>query len=87
LAEPIAGNPARKFIAAAKAFQDVIGAHQDAVTAAARVRAINAASDNAATAFAAGRIVERQEVRRATARAAVPKAWRRLERRGRKAWC
>jgi CHAD domain-containing protein len=87
LAEPIAGKSARKFVAAAKAFQDVIGAHQDAVTAAARVRAINAASDNAATAFAAGRIVERQEVRRATARAAVPKAWRRLERRGCKAWC
>ncbi|HYY03642.1 MAG TPA: CHAD domain-containing protein [Gaiellaceae bacterium] len=87
LAEPIVGKRARKFVAAAKAFQDVVGAHQDAVTAAARVRAIGAGSADTATTFAAGRLVERQEGRRATARAAVPKAWRRLERRGRKAWC
>jgi CHAD domain-containing protein len=86
LAEPVAGKRARKFVAAAKTFQDVVGSHQDAVTAAERIRAVRAASANADTAFAAGRLVERQAVRRAAARAAVPKAWRRLERRGRKAW-
>lgn len=86
LAEPVAGKRARKFVAAAKTFQDVVGAHQDAVTATARIREVRAASANADTAFAAGRLVERQANRRAAARAAVPKAWRRLDRRGRKAW-
>jgi CHAD domain-containing protein len=86
LAEPWTGKRARKFVRAAKAFQDVTGAHQDAVTAAERIRAVRAASANADVAFAAGRLVERQEIRRAVARASLPKAWGRLERRGRKAW-
>jgi CHAD domain-containing protein len=86
LAEGVAGKRARKFVKAAKAFQDVTGAHQDAVIAAERIRAVRAASANADVAFAAGRLVERQEIRRAAARASLPKAWRRLERRGRKAW-
>jgi CHAD domain-containing protein len=86
LAEPTVGKRARKFIASAKAFQDVVGLHQDAVTATERIRAVRASSANADTAFAAGRLVELQAVRRATARAAVPGAWRSLERRGRKAW-
>jgi CHAD domain-containing protein len=86
LAEPVTGKPAQKFVAASKAFQDVTGEHQDAVSASGRIRALRAASANADIAFAAGRLVERQAVRRAAARAALPKAWRRLERRGRKAW-
>jgi CHAD domain-containing protein len=86
LAGPVTGKRARKFVAAAKAFQDVTGAHQDAVTAGGRIRAVRAASANADTAFAAGRLVERQAFRRVEARAELPKAWRRLERRGRKAW-
>jgi CHAD domain-containing protein len=86
LAEPLTGKRARKFVKAAKAFQDVTGEHQDAVFAAERIRAAKAASANADVAFAAGRLVERQAIRRAAARASLPKAWRRLERRGRKAW-
>jgi CHAD domain-containing protein len=86
LAEPLTGKSARKFVKAAKAFQDVTGSHQDAVIAAERIRAVRAASANADVAFAAGRLFERQEIRRAAARESLPKAWRRLERRGRKAW-
>jgi CHAD domain-containing protein len=86
LAEPATGKRADKFVAAAKTVQDVLGTHQDAVTAAARIRGVRAASANADVAFAAGRLVERQANRRAATRAALPKAWRRLERRGRKAW-
>jgi CHAD domain-containing protein len=86
LAEPLTGKRARKFVKAAKGFQDVAGAHQDAVFAAERIRAVRAASANADVAFASGRLVERQEIRRAAARASLPKAWRRLERRGRRSW-
>ena len=86
LAEGVTGRRSRKFVKAAKAFQDVTGAHQDAVIAAERIRSVRAASANADVAFAAGRLVERQAIRRAVARASLPKAWRRLERRGRKAW-
>jgi hypothetical protein len=34
----------------------------------------------AGAAFAAGRLVERERARRTAARAALPKAWRKLER-------
>jgi CHAD domain-containing protein len=86
LATPVRGKPARRFVGAAKTVQDVLGDHQDAVTAASRIRGLRDASANADVAFAAGRLVERQANRRAAARAALPKAWRRLERRGIKAW-
>lgn len=83
LAEPVAGKRATKFIKAAKRFQDVVGAHQDAVVAEQRIRAF---AESADAAFGAGRLVERQHVRRAAARAGLPRTWRRLRRRGRKAW-
>jgi CHAD domain-containing protein len=86
LAEPVEGKRARKFVAAAKEFQDVVGSHQDAVTADARIRAVKAAFADTSTAFAAGRLVEQQAARRAAARAELPSAWRRLDRSGRKAW-
>jgi CHAD domain-containing protein len=83
LAEPIAGKRAGKFVKAAKQFQDVIGEHQDAIVAEQRIRAF---AESADAAFGAGRLVERQRARRARARAAVPAAWKRLQRRGRRAW-
>jgi CHAD domain-containing protein len=54
--------------------QDVVGEHQDAVVAEARLRAMS----EPATALLIGRLVERQRARRAAARAEVPKAWRKL---------
>jgi CHAD domain-containing protein len=86
LAEPVAGKRARRFVKAAKEFQDVVGSHQDAVVAAARIRAVVDRTKSMESAFAAGRLVERMTARRRKARRKLPRAWKRLERQGRKAW-
>jgi CHAD domain-containing protein len=85
LAEPVTGKPATRFIAAAKTFQDVVGEHQDAVVADEKIRTL-ATGPGARGIFAAGRLVERQQARKAAARATVPEAWDALRRAGRKAW-
>ena len=82
----MAGKAATRFIAAAKTFQDVVGDHQDAVVAEARIRALVAGVRSSRTVFAAGRLVERQRARKAAARAAFPDAWEALRRAGLKAW-
>ncbi len=61
----------------AKKLQDVLGEHQDAVVAAERLREL-AAGATPEQALAAGRLVEREEERRAKARKTWPKAWRKL---------
>lgn len=86
LAEPVAGKRARRVVAAAKDFQDVVGAHQDSVVAADRIRAVLGRTKNLETAFAAGRLVERTTSRRTQARRDVPRAWKRLDKRARKAF-
>lgn len=86
LAQPVAGKRARRFVDAAKRFQDVVGAHQDAAVAEEYIRSVLARSKSTSSAFAAGRLVERQRAGRRTARSDLPEAWKRLERRGRKAW-
>jgi CHAD domain-containing protein len=86
LAEPVAGKRARRFVKAAKQFQDVVGSHQDAVVAADRIRAVVDRTKSMESAFAAGRLVERTTARRRKARRKLPRAWKRLERQGRKAW-
>jgi CHAD domain-containing protein len=79
------GKKVAKFIDTAKAFQDVGGEHQDAVVTAERLRALAADADPGA-AFAAGRLAERQDSRRAEARAAFDEAWHALEKAGKRAW-
>jgi CHAD domain-containing protein len=86
LAEPLVGKSASRFVKRAKEFQDVIGQHQDAVVAEARVRELTAKLGGAAEAFAAGRLVEQQRERRRAARAALPSVWVKLDREGRRAW-
>jgi CHAD domain-containing protein len=86
LAEAGAGKRATRYIREARAFQDVLGDHQDAAVAEARIRTALTKLGGEALAFAAGRLVERQEARRRAARAAFPDAWARLERRGKAAW-
>jgi CHAD domain-containing protein len=86
LAEPVAGKRARHFLRTAKSFQDVVGAHQDSVVAEERIRAVAARSKSPATAFAAGRLVERELVIQKRIRRPVKPAWKRLRRQGRKAW-
>lgn len=86
LAEAAVGRPASRFIREAKVFQDVLGAHQDAVVAEQRVRLLLRHMGGEVLAFAAGRIVEREHRRRLEARAAFPDAWARLARAGKAAW-
>ena len=86
LAEPIGGKRTARFVRRAKTFQDVVGEHQDAVVAEDRVRRVVADLTSNDAVLAAGRVVERQRNRREEARAALPKAWSKLERSGRSAW-
>ena len=86
LSEPVAGKRAQRFVKAAKQFQDVVGAHQDAVVAADRIRGVVDRTKSTESAFAAGRLVERTIARRRKARRGLPRAWKRLDRQGRKAW-
>jgi len=86
LAEATAGKPASRFIRRAKAFQDLLGEHQDAVVAEERIRQLVSRVRGLRTAFAAGRLVERQRARWQAARAAFAETWERLEQRGRRAW-
>jgi CHAD domain-containing protein len=66
-----------RLVKRAKKLQDVLGEHQDAVVAADRLREL-AARAEPERALVAGRLVEREEERRLEARAAWPKAWRKL---------
>jgi len=67
----------KKVVRRAKALQDVLGEHQDAVVASERLREL-ASRGSAEQAVAAGRLIEREGGRRAEARSAWPKAWKRL---------
>lgn len=73
MAVPAAGKKQakrlRSLVKAAKKLQDVLGDHQDAVVAAARVRSVAAVSGAPPVDFVAGRIVEHEHCRRAKARA------------------
>lgn len=69
LAEPVIGKPARKLIKATKEFQDVLGDHQDAVVAEEQVRRLVEEENDADVAFVAGRLVEREQAKRADCRA------------------
>jgi CHAD domain-containing protein len=72
-----------RFVASAKALQETLGEHQDAVVAAERVRALLAeVRGTGRTAFAAGRLVERQAARLEAARRDWPRAWKRLKKAG-----
>jgi CHAD domain-containing protein len=84
LASPELGKGSRRLVARAKALQDVLGMHQDAIVAEARLRGLLPSSGPGA-AFAAGRLVEREQQRRRDARSRLPKAWRELDRSARAA--
>ena len=86
LAEDEMGKPARRLIERAKELQDLLGAHQDAIVAEARLRGLLADAPGSGAAFAAGRLVERERARQRDARAELPKAWRRLDRAARSAF-
>jgi CHAD domain-containing protein len=74
-AAELAGNT--KLVKSAKRLQDVLGEHQDAVVAGERLRELAARGD-AALAFAAGRVAEREHARRREARKRWPSVWEQL---------
>jgi CHAD domain-containing protein len=86
LSSQLLGKDGRKVVDAAKTFQDVVGAHQDAVVAEARIRAAVRKARGVGSALAAGRLIEAERTRRREARADLPQAWRRLRRRALAVW-
>jgi CHAD domain-containing protein len=86
LAQSTAGKAATKFIRCVKVFQDLLGKHQDAVVGEQRVRGLFAEAKGQRAAFTAGRLVERQRQRREQARAALWPLWKKVNKRGKKAW-
>jgi CHAD domain-containing protein len=85
LAETIMGTPAERLISRAKRFQDVLGEHQDAIVAEAKIRELTADGPRD-TALVAGRLIERERERRRAAREELPRAWKKLKRAGKKAF-
>jgi CHAD domain-containing protein len=86
LSSQLLGKDGRKVVSAAKRFQDVAGAHQDAVVAEERIRSAVRRARGVGSGLAAGRLIERERVRRVEARAALPAAWKRLRRRAQAVW-
>ena len=79
LAAPELGKKGAGYVDAAKAFQDVLGDHQDAVVAEEALRRL--APELPGAGLAIGRLVDRERTRRTAARAGWRTAWKNLERR------
>ena len=79
------GRPGARFVTLAKKLQDILGDHQDAVVAQARIRDWAASSPAPRSGFAAGRLVQLERDRMAAARAAWPGTWRQLDEAARRA--
>jgi CHAD domain-containing protein len=71
LAAPTGGKPVRRLIKATKDLQDILGDHQDTVVAEAEVRRLldELANPDVEVVFVAGRLVERELLRRADRKA------------------
>jgi CHAD domain-containing protein len=83
LAEPELGKRGAKFVKAAKKLQDALGEHQDAVVAEERITEWAESAPDAAEAVQL--LLDRERERRRRARSDWPKAWKKLEKRARKA--
>jgi CHAD domain-containing protein len=86
LSSPVLGKDGQEVVDAAKSFQDVVGAHQDAVVAEAHIRAAVRRARGVGAALAGGRLIERERERRIETRASLPRAWKRLRRRAESVW-
>ena len=84
-AASVRGRPAVKLAGAAEGLQEVLGEFQDAVVSASWLRE-HGGTEGVSTALVAGRLVEREERRRAERRSAWPKAWKRLKSKKRRGW-
>jgi CHAD domain-containing protein len=79
------GGAGEKFVSVAKQLQDILGDHQDAVVAQARIRDWAAGAHSTEAGFAAGRLVQLERDRMAAARATWEGVWQKLDRAARKA--
>lgn len=80
------GKPASRFMKRAKAVQDLLGSHQDALQAEAYIRAFLKQSSNVRAGFVAGRMVERQRQRRRDVLSHMKPLLKTLVKRGKQAW-
>ncbi|HEY7793985.1 MAG TPA: CHAD domain-containing protein [Gaiellaceae bacterium] len=78
------GKARKRFLADARALQDLLGEHQDAAVAEKLLRDAVVADEPTAVAFVAGRLAARQQERRERVRALLPHAWKRLRKSGRR---
>ena len=88
LVKPIAGKQLKELVRASKELQEVLGEHQDACVAEQEVRRLVAAQGDVVDwdlVFVAGRLVEREHVRRVTTRDQWHDAWQAVERHGKAA--
>jgi CHAD domain-containing protein len=79
-----AGRAGERFLDQAKALQDVLGDHQDSVVLERRLRETPDRSQELRA--VKRRLIELERERRKETRAAFREEWRKLKRRGRKAW-
>ncbi|MGH3751800.1 MAG: CHAD domain-containing protein [Pseudonocardiaceae bacterium] len=84
LAATAGRKPVRKLVESTVALQDVLGEHQDACVAQHEVQRLLGELGDVVdfdVVFAAGRLVEREEVNRVTTRQAWPAAWQQVQHR------
>lgn len=86
LAKGSMGKPATRFIKVARAVQDLLGLHQDALQAERFLRQFLKDSPSTSVGFVAGRMVERQYQRRQTVRQGMQRLFETLLKRGKRAW-
>jgi CHAD domain-containing protein len=79
LADDAGVSGAGRYVKRARALQDVLGEHQDAVVAAAALAQLDAELHRPMARMAAGSLIRAQDRRRAASRARLPKHWRRLD--------
>lgn len=78
------GKRTRRVIEAATRMQDILGDHQDAVVGEERLRELAYRMDQSGIAFVAGRLAERQRVKRDKIHDRLPPTWKELRKLARK---
>jgi CHAD domain-containing protein len=86
VAEVLDGKAVTRFIKSAEQFQDLLGTHQDAVLAERYVQGLLQYQTGQQAAFTAGLLVARANQRREEVRKEFWSEWRRLKKRGNRAW-
>jgi CHAD domain-containing protein len=85
LAQATIGPPAARYLRQLQRLQDLLGEHQDAVVAEARLRQFAADTSNLRAMLTLGLLIERQCEHRRSARAALPNVWAKVRDRGQRA--